>query len=168
MHWLIGTVLIGQISFGILLDDLAPRGTPSRGAIINLHKSVGIVLGVLILLRLLWRLMHVAPAWPSTLSAWQRRAAQLGHIALYVCMIVMPLSGYTASNFSKHGVKFFGMALRPWGGDLPAVYNVLNTLHVVTAWVFTGLIVGHVVMALKHALIDHEDVFKRISLWANK
>ena len=168
LHWFIGIALLAQISFGFLLDDLAPRGTPSRGVVINVHKSVGIVLVVLILLRLLWRLRHAPPAWPSTLSAVQRRAAHLGHVALYACMLVMPLSGYIASNFSKHGVKFFGLALRPWGADLPAVYSVLNGLHKFTALLFTALIIGHVLMALKHALMDRDGVFQRISPCSNK
>ncbi len=168
LHWFIGIALLAQISFGYLLDDLAPRGTPSRGTVINLHKSVGIVLGLLILLRLLWRLRHAPPAWPSSMSAVQRRAAQLGHVALYVCMVVMPLSGYVASNFSKHGVKFFGLALRPWGADLPAVYKVFNGLHEITALLFTALVVGHVLMALKHALLDRDGVFKRMSPWSSQ
>lgn len=168
LHWFIGIALLAQISFGFLLDDLAPRGTPSRGTVINLHKSVGIVLGVLILLRLLWRLRHTPPAWPSTMSALQRRAAHVGHVALYVCMVAMPLSGYIASNFSKHGVKFFGLVLRPWGADLPVVYNALNGVHEITALLFTALIVGHVLMALKHALLDRDGVFRRISLWSKQ
>lgn len=168
LHWFIGIALLAQISFGFLLDDLAPRGTPSRGLIINLHKSFGIVLGLLIVLRLLWRLKHAAPAWPAALPTWQRRAAHLGHRALYACMLVMPLSGYIGSNFSKYGVKFFGLALRPWGADLPAVYSVFNGLHVATAWLFTALIAGHVLMALKHALWDRNGIFKRISPWSNQ
>ena len=165
LHWLIGVALLAQIAFGFLLDDLAPRGTPSRAAVINLHKSIGIVLGVAIVLRLAWRLRHRAPAWPAVMPSWQRRAARHGHTALYVCMTVLPLSGYIASNFSKHGVRFFGLKLAPWGPDLPAVYDALNALHVATGWLFTALIVGHVAFALKHALHDHDGVFARIWPW---
>jgi cytochrome b561 len=166
LHWLIGIALLGQVTFGFLLDEIAPRGTPARGSVINLHKSFGIVLGLLIVLRLLWRLKHRPPAWPADMPAWQRRAAHLGHAALYGCMLVLPLSGYIASNFSKHGVKFFGIALRPWGPDLPAVYNAFNLLHVVTGFVFAALIVGHIAAALKHALVDRDAVFARIWPWA--
>ncbi|HEV7912969.1 MAG TPA: cytochrome b, partial [Albitalea sp.] len=141
---------------------IAPRGTPGRAAVINLHKSTGIVLAVFIAVRLLWRLRHAAPAWPEALPAWQRRAAALGHRTLYACMLLMPLSGYLGSNFSKHGVKFFGLALRPWGPDLPQVYSVFNGMHIATAWVFSALIVGHIVIALKHALVDRETVFSRM------
>ena len=155
LHWLIGVALLAQITFGFLLDEIAPRGTPSRSAVINLHKSFGLVLAVAILARLAWRLGHRAPPWPATMPEWQQRAATWSHGALYACMLLMPASGYVASNFSKHGVKFFGLALRPWGPDLPRVYDVFNGVHIATAWVFSVLILGHVVMALKHALVDH-------------
>lgn len=164
LHWLIGLALLAQIGFGFLLDDIAPRGTPARAATINLHKSFGIVLGVLIVLRLAWRLRHAAPAWPALMSSAQQRAATIGHRTLYVCMLLMPLSGYIASNFSKHGVKFFGTTLKPWGPDLPQVYNFFNAMHVATAFVFAALIVGHVVISLKHALVDRNGVFSRILL----
>jgi cytochrome b561 len=75
----------------------------------------------------------------------------------------MPLAGYVASNFSKHGVRFFGIALRPWGPDLPAVYALFNGVHVVTAWLFCALIAGHVAIALKHRFVDHDDVLSRMS-----
>jgi cytochrome b561 len=78
----------------------------------------------------------------------------------------MPASGYLASNFSKHGIKLFGLALRPWGPDLPAVYASLNLLHVTTAWIFTALIAGHVLLALKHVLVDRDRLLARVSPWA--
>jgi cytochrome b561 len=166
LHWLIGLALLGQIAFGFLLDDLAPRGTPARGSVINLHKSFGMILGVLIVARVAWRLRHPPPPWPPGMAAWQQRAARLGHQALYACMLAVPLAGYAASNFSRHGVNFFGLRMSPWGPDLPALYAALNTLHVGVAWLFCALIVGHVAASLKHALIDREAVFRRISPWA--
>ncbi|MBC7733971.1 MAG: cytochrome b [Bacteriovorax sp.] len=162
LHWLIGLALLGQIGFGFMLDSLAPRGTPARGAVINLHKSCGLVLLALIVVRVGWRLTHAAPRWPASMSTAQQGAARLGHRALYACMLVQPVAGYIASNFSKHGVKFFGIVLKPWGADLPAVYAFFNGMHVVTAFVFTALIAGHVLIALKHTFIDHDGQFARI------
>ena len=77
-------------------------------------------------------------------------------------MVIAPLAGYTASNFSTHGVRFFGTRLAPWGSDLPLVYDTLNGVHVITAWLLTALIVGHVAVSLKHALIDRDGVFSRM------
>ena len=162
LHWLIAFALLGQIAFGFLLDEIAPRNTPARAGVINLHKSLGITLGLLIAARIARRASHAPPAWPDSMTAWQRDAALWGHRALYACMVVMPLSGYIASNFSKYGVRFFGVALKPWGPDLPQVYAVFNGLHIATAFVFGALIVGHVLATLKHALIDRDAVFSRM------
>jgi len=162
LHWLIGMLLLGQIAFGFLLDEIAPRNTPARASVINLHKSFGMVLGVLIVARLAWRLAHRPPAWPAFMPAWEARAARLGHAALYACMVAMPLSGYLGSNFSRHGVRFFGNVLEPWGPDLPAVYNALQAVHVTTAFVFAALVAGHVAAALQHRFIVHDGVFARM------
>lgn len=162
LHWVIGLALLGETAFGFLLDDIAPRATPARTGVINLHKSIGIVLGVLIVLRLAWRLAHVVPPFPASMPSWKRRAALLNHRVMYACMIVQPLSGYIGSNFSKYGVKFFGTVWAPWGPESPAIYAFFNGLHVAVSWVFTALIAGHIAVALQHALIEHDGVFARI------
>ena len=164
LHWLIGIALIGEIAFGFLLREI-PRGTPPRGVWVNQHKSVGIVLGLLILARIVWRLAHRPPALPSVVPPWQSAAARVNHVAMYVCMIVIPLAGYLASNFSKNGVKFFAsMILPPWGPDLPWLYKLLNGVHDLAAYVLTALIVVHVLATLKHALIDRDHPFSRMAL----
>jgi cytochrome b561 len=162
LHWAIGLALLAQIAFGFSLDAIAPRGTPLRAPVINLHKSTGMILGLLIAARLVWRLRHAPPPWPEGVPAWRRRAATLGHRALYACMLVMPLSGYIASNFSKYGVLFFGIALNPWGPELPEVYAVFNGIHVATAWLLTALVAGHVLVALRDLWIDRDGVAGRM------
>jgi putative membrane protein len=166
LHWLIGVALLGQIAFGLLLDDLAPRGTPGRSTVINLHKSFGLVIGAAILLRLAWRIGHALPAWPASMPALQRRAAVLGHRALYACMLVVPLAGYLASNFSRHGVRLFGQHLPPWGPDWPAAYAFLNGLHVAAALLLLALIAGHAAVALWHDRLHPDLGLGRISPFA--
>ena len=161
LHWAVGLALLAQMVFGFLLDDIAPRGTPARAGVINLHKSIGIVLGVLIVLRLAWRLAHRPPAWPRAMSLAQQRAAQWGHRALYALMLAMPLSGYIASNLSKHGVRFFGLVLPPWGPNSPPLYALFNGLHVVAAWALAALVAGHVLAALWH-LRRRDGLFERM------
>ena len=164
LHWAIGILLLAEIAFGLVLDEIAPRGTPARAGVINLHKSFGIVLGLMIVVRIAWRLGHAAPPWPATMSTRRRRAANTGHVALYVCMAVAPLAGYLGSNFSKHGVRFFGVVLAPWGPDWPAAYSFLVGVHSVSTYLLLALTIGHVAMALKHALIERDGIFARISL----
>jgi len=163
LHWGIGALLLAEIAFGLLLDEIAPRGTPARAGVINLHKSVGIVIGVLIVVRIAWRLRHAPPAWPTTMSLRRQRAAHLGHVLLYACMVVAPLAGYLGSNFSKHGVRFFGLVLAPWGPDWPAAYSLLVGLHDASTYLRLALTIGHVAMALKHALIERDGIFARIA-----
>jgi len=162
LHWGIGALLLAEIVFGLLLDDIAPRGTPARAGVINLHKSFGIVLGVLIVLRIVWRLGHAPPPWPPSMSAARQRAANAGHVALYACMLVAPLSGYIGSNFSRHGVRFFGAELAPWGPDWPRAYAFLVGVHDVSSYLLLALTIGHVAMALRHALVEHDGIFDRI------
>jgi cytochrome b561 len=162
LHWLIAVAVLAQIGFGFLLDDLAPRGTPARAEVINLHKSLGLVLALLIVLRLAWRLGHRPPPWPAAMPARRQRLAQWGHRLLYAVLLVTPLAGYTASNFSKYGVKLFGHPLAPWGPESKAVYALFNNLHVASAWLLCALIAGHVLVAFKHLWVDRDGVFARM------
>jgi cytochrome b561 len=69
LHWLLAALLLLQLAFGWWVGDIH-RNTPPRGYFINLHKSVGMVTGSLILLRIYWRLLSAAPALPTTLAPW--------------------------------------------------------------------------------------------------
>jgi cytochrome b561 len=161
LHWSLAILILGQIALGWYLEGI-PRGTPARSIYVNFHKSTGMVLGLLILFRSYWRLTHPAPELPGSRPAWERTAARVSHWALYACMLIMPLSGYIASNFSKWGVNFFNtVKLPPWGIESQAVYDVLNTTHVVTSYVLVGLIAIHVLAALRHVML-RDGVFNRM------
>jgi cytochrome b561 len=162
LHWLIALGVLAQIGFGWYLQEI-PRGTPDRTIYVNFHKSTGMILGLLILVRLGWRLTHTPPPLPQAMPAWQRVAARISHVLLYVCMVTMPLAGYTASNFSKFGVNFMNaVMLPPWGINDRAIYAFFNGLHVWTSYLFVTLIAIHVLAALKHLLIDRDGVFRRM------
>jgi cytochrome b561 len=161
LHWLIAALIAGQIAFGWYLQTV-PRGTPARTVYVNLHKSTGLTLALLILVRLGWRLTHKAPPLPASLPVWQRTAARASHAALYACMIVMPAAGYLASNFSKFGVNYFNaILLPPWGVDDRQLYALFNTTHVVTSYVLVALISVHVLAALRHLYL-RDGVFLRM------
>ena len=161
LHWALALALLAQIGLGWYVHDI-PRGTPARGYFINIHKSIGLLLGLLVLARLAWRARSGAPAWPATLPRWQVASARAGHAALYACMVVMPLSGYLASNFSKHGIKFFNtVLLPPWGSDDARIYGVLGGIHAATSYLLVALVALHVLAALRH-LARRDGVFDRM------
>lgn len=163
LHWLIALCLLGQILFGWFLDEI-PRGTPARSFYVNLHKSTGLTLGLLIVVRLCWRWTHTPPLLPSWMPAWERIGAKSSHIALYTCMLLMPLTGYVASNFSQYGVKYFNaILLPPWGIENQSIYAFFNSAHVLTSYVFITLIAVHVLAALRH-LMARDGIFQRMWL----
>jgi cytochrome b561 len=129
---------------------------------VNLHKSTGLTIGLLILVRLGWRLTHRAPPLPDSIPGWQRTAARASHFALYACMLIMPAAGYLASNFSRFGVNFFNaVLLPPWGIDDRRLYAVFNTTHVVTSYVLAALIAVHILAALRHLYL-RDGIFLRM------
>ena len=161
LHWLIALLLLGQLIFGWVLEDI-PRNTPARGYFVNLHKSTGILIGLLILARIVWRLRHGAPALPAWVPLWQQKLAAASHHALYLLMAVVPLAGYLASNFSKYGVKFFNtVVLPPWGSDDKQIYTLLNQTHQVAALLLALVIALHVAAALLHA-VRRDGIFSRM------
>lgn len=166
LHWIVAAAILAQLVFGWFLGEL-PHQTPARAYAINLHKSTGMVIALLVLARLAWRVSHRPPPWPVGMPEWQRVAAFLTHALLYAAIIIMPLSGWVATNLSPHGIRFFNLVmLAPLGPDLPQAYRVLNGIHRVFAWVLVSLIVLHILAALKHALTAGDNVFMR--MWFGK
>jgi cytochrome b561 len=162
LHWLIGAAVLAQIGFGRYLQSI-PRGTPDRTIFVNYHKSVGITIGLLIVVRIAWRLAHKPPPLPASMPLWERYAALANHGLLYACMLLMPITGYVASNFSKFGVKFFNLVLLPpWGADDRGIYEFFNGLHLTVSYVLMLLIAIHVLAALKHILYPRHGILRRM------
>ena len=164
LHWLIAAGVFAQITLGWWMIGI-PKSPPGlRAYWFNVHKSIGITLGVLIVLRVLWRLAHRAPALPGSVPRWQRIAARISHAGLYVCMMLMPLTGYLGSSFTKYPIKYFGYTLPHWGWESPALKELMSQVHYLTVVVFMVLIAVHVAAALKHLLQGNDGVFRR--MWA--
>jgi cytochrome b561 len=162
LHWLIAAAVLGQIAFGWYLEQI-PLGAPPRTAVVNFHKSTGLVIGLLIVFRLAWRLTHKPPPLPESMPAWERSAARVNHVLLYVCMLIMPIAGYTASNFSRFGVKLFNVVLLPpWGADDRNIYAFFNGLHVGTSYVFVTLIGLHALAAARHLVFPRHGILRRM------
>jgi len=160
LHWIVGLAILAQFALGWWMLDV-PKDPPGvRAWWFNLHKSIGITLAAFVVLRLLWRVTHpVAPA--ARLPRLQRLAASWTHGALYVCMLVMPASGYLGSSFSKYPIKYFGSPMPHWGWDWPAAKALMSAIHFAAAWMLAALIAAHVAAALWH-LIRRDGLFTRM------
>jgi cytochrome b561 len=151
LHWLLAIGLIYQLGLGMWMEDIPKTPPGLRAEWFNWHKSIGIVLGLVIVLRGIWRLTHRPPALPDSMPAWQIWAANTSHALLYICMVTMPVSGFLGSSFTAYPIKFFGTPLpRLWdaSADLKELFGVL---HTGCSYVFMTLIAIHIFAALLHA-----------------
>ena len=161
LHWLIAAMVIGMIVLGQVMTEV-PRQTPLRGTLYNLHKSLGLVLFALIVVRLAWRVGHRPPPLPAHLPAWNRQLATVTHAALYILLLAQPLFGYVASVFGKYGVKFFGLPLPSWGRDDPLVREPFLGAHHLVADVLVGLIVLHLAGFAWHRFGREPQLWRRM------
>lgn len=165
LHWIVALLVFAQIALGWWMQEI-PRSPPGlRAGWYNVHKSIGLTIGMLMLLRLGWRLRHPAPPLPPSMPRWQAQAARASHFLLYACLIVQPLWGYLGSSFTPYPIKYFGVTLPHWGWDSPALKNLFSALHLGTAYLLMTVLALHVAAALKHLLIDRDEIFHRMWPW---
>ncbi len=161
-HWVVAILVFALIGLGLTMTDI-PKGTPDRAWYYNLHKSLGVTTALLVLARLWWRVRNPPPSLQASMPAWEIQAANISHALLYLCLVVMPLSGFAATQFTKYGVKFFGLfTIPPMGWEDKAIYDILQGIHGTTAMLLIALVVIHVLAALKHLLINRNNVFQRM------
>ncbi|MGE5089099.1 MAG: cytochrome b [Candidatus Levyibacteriota bacterium] len=161
LHWLVAISVIALLGIGWYMVGI-PRQTPARGIFYNLHKSLGIVAAALIVALIARRLVHPSPPLPMSMPEWERRAASLGHVVLYVSLVLSVAFGYLTSSFSRFGPKLFGVPLPHWGWDDVALRERMAGTHRIVTFVLAALIALHVAAALKHLLVDRDGVFQRM------
>ncbi|SOE93127.1 cytochrome b561 [Burkholderia sp. D7] len=160
LHWVIGLAIIIMLGMGLYMVGL-PKGLDFKSSLINFHKSLGMTVFLLVLIRIVVRLVAGRPPLPP-MPAWQRAAAIMTQGLLYVAMIVMPLTGYLGSTFNKFATRFWGIPLPMWGWDDPGLRKIFFTVHTFSAWILIALIVLHAAGALKHQLIDRDRLMERM------
>lgn len=162
LHWLLAVLVLGQLALGWWMIGLPDRPKGLQAPWFNLHKSVGLTIAALMLLRLGWRMRHPAPPLPQSIPRWQRLAARVNHGLLYACLLLLPLTGYLGSSFSGYPIKYFGITLPDWGWAAPPLKQFFSTAHVAAVWLLMALVALHVAAALAHLLVNRDGVFGRI------
>jgi len=162
LHWVLALGLIFQLGLGLWMEDI-PKDPPGiRAQWFNLHKSIGLCLGLLILWRLGWRVTHSVPAPPSGNTAFQNKLSKLAHRILYVCMVALPMTGYIGSSFSQYPVKFFGMALPKLWEPSSEGKELFSEIHEVTAFVMMMIIILHISAAVWHQWVKRDGLLSRM------
>jgi cytochrome b561 len=161
LHWAIALLALVQIALGWWMIEIPKTPIGVRAAWFNVHKSIGLTIGLLMLARLGWRLVHRPPALPESLPRWQARAARASHALLYGALVAQPLAGYLGSSFTAYPIKYFGHTLPHWGWDSPPLKALCSEVHFALACGITALVALHVVAALAH-LARGDGVFARM------
>ncbi|MDO9587354.1 MAG: cytochrome b [Brevundimonas sp.] len=161
LHWLIAALVVAQVAL-IAAHD-ATEGPLSR-EFVNLHKSVGLGILVLTLGRLGWRSANPAIPLPPQTPRWQKLVARGTHVLFYVFLIAMPLVGWAASSAAGRDIVWLGLfewPLLPVGGGRETAGRLMD-LHELAAKGLYVLIFLHVVGALKHHVVDRDNVLHRM------
>jgi len=168
LHWIVATLVIGQFALGWLMQEIAKQPPGARAAAFNFHKSLGLTLLALMLLRLTWRLTHKPSALPAAMPAWQSRLAHGTHWLIYATLIALPLVGYLGSEFSGYPVKYFGIALPAWLGKNPQAKDLMSLAHLTLTWVLAGAVTLHLAGVVKHGLVDNDGLLARMGIGRSK
>lgn len=163
LHWIIAGLLVVQVTLGKIADDL-PLGL-DKLALMARHKSIGITILALAVIRLAWRLIDRPPP-PPPMPRWQHAASRLTHAAFYVLLFAMPVSGWLMSSASNYPVSWFGLLqlpdfVRPDEG----LEHLLEDVHETLAKALIALAILHVVAALKHQFVDRDGLLMRMLPW---
>ena len=160
-HWITLILIVLGFSLGLYMVDL--KLSPEKLILYSRHKWIGITVLLIAVLRLAWRAFHPTPSMPEATPRWQRGIAQGVHVALYVLILAIPLTGWMFSSAAGFSVKYFGVIPLP---DLVSkskdLAYLLRDLHETLAWLLAGLVGLHAAAALKHHFIDRDDVLVRM------
>lgn len=161
LHWLVALAVIGMVVVGWVMDELP--SSPDKVKVYALHKSTGLTVLALMLLRLAWRWSNPRPALPEAMPQWERTLAGMVHAGLYAVLIAMPLTGWLYNSAANFPLRWFWLFPVPalWGPDTD-VKHFAEDAHELLSWVLVGLFTLHVAGALKHHFVDRDVVLRRM------
>lgn len=154
LHWTVFVLILNQFVVAAMMLN-TPQGKTTagftQGALYNWHKSIGLILLLVALARYLWRKSTPLPDWAPNLSDGEKRALGWIEPMLYLCMVVMPVSGFLFVMAGGYGVNFFGAWHMPnFIGKHALVSKVAEWTHLVTAWVLLLTLLAHWTLGIRH------------------
>ncbi|HVZ70645.1 MAG TPA: cytochrome b [Rhizomicrobium sp.] len=171
LHWLIAIAVVCMIAFGYYLSTLPITG-PNLFELVQLHKSVGLTVLALSLLRVVWRLVNPVPPLPGTLSKPAKILARVTHVLLYVAIVAIPFTGWAMVSASPLGIPTRWFGLFEWPHIAPLAHlpysrkeDTEEAIHSVHAWLAYGtaaLVLLHASAALVHHRLLKDDTLRRM------
>jgi cytochrome b561 len=161
LHWSMAAGVLGMMALGWYAQGLPT--SPTKLQLFAWHKSLGILLLALLVVRLAWRLANPVPQSPAGVPVWQRRAAALSHGLLYALMVAVPVSGWVIHSAANFPLKVFGLFRLPHlVGPSKAVQQAGEAVHLALFWVLAAVVLIHVLAALYHHFWLRDAVLRRM------
>ncbi|WCP13227.1 Cytochrome b561 [Sphingobium sp. AntQ-1] len=159
LHWAIAVLILLNLALGFAHDAF-----PKDWAVMPVHKSIGLTILALTLLRIVWRLVHPAPRLPAAMPLWEKGAAHATHFLFYALMLILPLSGWIMTSAGTRPLNWFFLFDVPkFGvGKEDAIVGLSRGAHELLPWLWAALIAIHVSAALRHHLVLKDDVLRRM------
>ncbi|MBO9512782.1 MAG: cytochrome b [Variovorax sp.] len=164
LHWLVALLIAVQFVLGWLA--VSWHLSPTKLNLFVWHKSTGMLVLALVLVRLAWRATHRVPALPLRMRRWERIAAGASHGLLYVAMLALPLSGWVINSASGVPFRIY------WRIPLPSIAapdkhlaDLASAVHLALGIALLVLLLVHVAAALRHHYIQRDDVLARMLPW---
>lgn len=172
LHWLTALAILALLAAGLWMTDAIRQPATKAFAfkVYQWHKSLGLIVLVLTALRLTWRLVNPPPPLPPGMSPIERLAANLTHATFYVLLFAIPLAGWAMVSASPLGLPTIVFGLFEWP-HIPMLANLtekksvealFRTAHELMAYGLIALLVLHIAAALKHHLVNRDDVLARM------
>lgn len=167
LHWLVAVLILIQFGLGFYAARLPV--SLARLQWLSHHKSLGLAILALMLVRLAWRATNRPPPLPDSMPRWQRKAAAAIHGLLYACLLLAPLAGWMHASAAGLSVNWFGLLPVP---DLlpkqPEWSEFLKAVHRVSVALLGLLLLGHVGSALRHAFVLRDGIVQRMLPWQSR
>lgn len=160
LHWVLAILIAATAGLGWYM--LENEEAPGIKWFFDLHRSIGVVIALLLVIRVLWRVSHRPAALPSSVPPWQARLASGAQVLLYLLMIAMVVTGYLGSSYTRSGVSVFGLSTPHWAVPNRAWAHQLFDIHSALVWFLVAVVVAHVLGAVKHLVVDKDGVFQRM------
>ena len=161
IHWVFALSVFGLFGLGLYMVELTYYDSWYKGSP-ELHKSIGVVLFSLLVVRLIWRVINVQPV-TQTIQKWQQVSVTIVHALLYLLPLSLMISGYLISTADGRGIEVFSLLTI---AALPELFNnqedIAGLVHEVLAWSIIVIAVIHALAALKHHFIEKDQTLNRM------
>lgn len=162
LHWVVALLVIATIPIGAAMtQEGLDRGT--QNTLYILHKNGGVILLVLMILRVLYRLANPPPPLPDSIVPWQKQVAGLTHVALYVMVFFMTVTGLVRVQAGGFPIEMLNaLGIPPVIPRNESIADIAQTAHFYGRFVLIAVMLAHIGAALQHGLIKKDGVFSRI------